>query len=235
MMTNDRDAMDFDTGIAVLSTYDGAFLGIGVDVYGGQTSGTENFDAKFPYGTFGRPRDPTSSNDGTVRQGATVLWAYNGKQRLAWPLDDPRVWPKLPEASKGTWGAYADTGNDDIPVMVLDGTTGSFALRVPHSGAGVSRVLVDVSSAGSEEILLANGNGCELAVKSTEVVIGETLAALALAKASSVEGIVTALQAMATSFAGLTGPLAPLQAIGTALQGALAALPPIPTTKLRSE
>jgi hypothetical protein len=72
-------------------------------------------------------------------------------------------------------------------------------------------------------------------VKSTEVVIGETLAALALAKASSVEGIVTALQAMATSFAGLTGPLAPLQAIGTALQGALAALPPIPTTKLRSE
>ena len=80
-----------------------------------------------------------------MRQGATVLWAYNGKQRLAWPLDDPRVWPKLPEASKGTWGAYADTGNDDIPVMVLDGTTGSFALRVPHSGAGVSRVLVDVS------------------------------------------------------------------------------------------
>ena len=70
---------------------------------------------------------------------------------------------KAPEASKGTWGAYADTGNDDIPVMVLDGTTGSFALRVPHSGAGASRVLVDVSSAGSEEILLANGNGCELA------------------------------------------------------------------------
>jgi hypothetical protein len=30
MMTSDRDAMDFDTGIAVLSTYDGAFLGIGI-------------------------------------------------------------------------------------------------------------------------------------------------------------------------------------------------------------
>ena len=234
MMTNDRDAMDFDTGMAVLSAYDGAFLGIGVDVYGGQTSGTGNFDAKFPYGTFGRPRDPTSSNDGTVRQGATVLWAYNGKQRLAWPLDDPRVWPKLPEASKGTWGAYADTGNADIPVMVLDGTTGSFALRVPHSGAGVSRVLVDVSSAGSEEILLANGNGCELAVKSTEVVIGETLAALAFTKDVAFSALTTALQTFAAAVSASTN-IAQVAAAGVALSGSLAALPPSSTTKLRSE
>lgn len=236
MNGNDRDAMDFDVGMAILSAYDASgFLGVGIDVYGGQSAGTSQFDAKFPYGTFGRPRDPDSSNDATVKTGATTLWAYCGKQRLAFVQDDPRVWPKLPQASKGTWGAYGDTGQADITTMVLDGTTGSFALRVPHSGSGVSRVLVDVETPGAEQILLANGNGCEVAVKSTEAVVGDDLLALALAKANSVEGIKTALQALATSLSGLTGPLTPLQAIGTALTGAMAALPPIPTTKLRSE
>jgi hypothetical protein len=230
-----RDTVEFDIGQTILTTYVDGFLGIGVDVPGGDSSGTSTFDARFPYGTFGRPQDPTVSPDGTTRTGATTLFAYNGQQRHAWPCDDPRVWPKLPEPSKGTWGAFGDTGRADITVMVLDGTTGSFALRVPHVGAGVSRILVDVENAGAEEILLANGGGCELAVKPLETVVGDTALALALAKANSVEGIKAALQALATSLAGLTGPLVPLQAIGTALQGALAAIPPIPTTKLRSE
>ena len=85
---------------------------------------------------------------------------------------------KAPEASKGTWGAYADTGNDDIPVMVLDGTTGSFALRVPTQ-ARAYLACSWTSRVPDRRKFLANGNGCELAVKSTEVVIGETLAALA--------------------------------------------------------
>ena len=229
-----RDLMDFDTGLAILSSYDAdRFMGVGVDVPGGTSAGTGLFEARFPYGTFSRPRDPTVT--GAARIGAGALWAYNGKQRLAWVQDDPRVTPKLPQASAGTWGAFADTGNNDITTMVLDGTTGSFALRVPHSGSGVSRVLVDVETPGSEQILLANGNGCELAVNSTETVIGNDALALALAKANSVEGIKAALQALATSLSGLTGPLTPLQAIGATLTGAMAALPPIPTTKLRSE
>jgi hypothetical protein len=231
-----RDVLDLDIGQAILTTYDeGGFLGIGIDVPGGETSGTGTFDARFPYGTFGRSRDPDTSDNATVRIGATALFSYSGQQRNAWLLDDPRVTPKLPLASKGTWGAFADTGREDITVMVLDGTTGSFALRVPHSGSGVSRVLVDVETPGAEEILLANGGGCELAVKPLEVVIGNNALALALAKAGSVEGIKAALQALATSFIGLTGPLTPLQAIGTALEEALAAIPSIPTTKLRSE
>lgn len=231
---NDRDAMDFDTGMAVLSSYTDGFLGIGIDVYGGQSAGTGTFDAKFPFGTFGRPRDPTVSNAGGVRIGATVLWAYNGKQRLAWALDDPRVWPKLPKASRGTWGAYGDTGRDEITVMVLDGTTGSFALRVPHSGSGVSRVLVDIENPGAEEILLANGNGCELAVKPLEVVVGDTIAALALTKDVAFSGLVAALQVFATAL-GTATSIAQVAAAGTALSGSLAALPPSTTTKLRSE
>lgn len=231
-----RDTIAFDVGNAILSTYDdNGFLGIGIDVPGGDQSGTSTFEAFAPYGTFSRPRDPTVATNGGRQFGATTLYGYMGAGRFAWLYDDPRVVPKLPQATKGTWGAYADTGRDDLTVLVLDGTTGSFALRVPHSGAGVSRILVDVEVAGSEEILLANGGGCEVAIKPLEAVVGDNVLALALAKASSVEGIKTALQALATSLSGLTGPLLPLQAIGTTLQGALAALPPIPTTKLRSE
>ena len=234
MMTNDRDAMDFDTGIAVLSRRMTArSLGIGVDVYGGQTSGTGNFDAKFPYGTFGRPRDPTSSNDGTAPRGYGSL----GLQRQAAPcmaartiLEFGQSSPKAPRAR----GAYADTGNDDIPVMVLDGTTARFALRVPHlrcgRGSPRARGRLECRIGGNP---LANGNGCELVVKSTEVVSGQTLAALASQKASSVEGIVTALQTMATSFAGLT-PLAPATGDRYRVDGALRHCRPF-RPKFRSE
>lgn len=234
-MTGDRDVLQLDFGKAILTQYDGAFIGVGVDVPGGAISGTGPFEARFPFGTFGRPQDPTTAPDATGVIGCTTLFGYAGTSRHAWLLDDPRVWAKLPQASKGTWGAFADTGREDITVMVLDGASGSFALRVPHSGAGVSRVLVDVSTPGAEEILLANGSGCELAVKALETVIGDNVLALALAKANSVEGIKAALQVLASGLSALTGPLAPLQALGTALTGAMAALPPIPTTKLRSE
>jgi hypothetical protein len=235
MNGNDRDAMDFDVGMAILSAYDASgFLGIGIDVYGGQNAGTSSFDAKFPYGTFGRPRDPDSSNDATVKTGATTLWAYCGKQRLAFVQDDPRVWPKLPQASKGTWGAYADTGQADITTMVLDGTTGSFALRVPHSGSGVSRVLVDVETPGAEQILLANGNGCELAVKSLETVIGDDLLALALTKDTVFSALKSALQVFAGAVSTAT-TVAQIALAGGALQGALLAIPVSATTKLRSE
>jgi hypothetical protein len=124
---------------------------------------------------------------------------------------------------------------DDIPVMVLDGTTGSFALRVPHSVGNVSsRILVDVEVAGSEEIRFAHGGGCELAVKALETVNGDTALALALAKAPAVQSLVTALQTFAGAI-GTATTIAQVAAAGTALQGLLAALPPIPTTKLRSE
>lgn len=234
-MNGDRDAMDFDTGVAALSAYDpDGFLTIGVDVYGGQTAGTGPFEAKFPFGIFGRSRPPTASNSATVKVGATVLWAYNGKQRLAWPLDDPRVWPKLPQASYGTWGAYADTGRADIPVMVLDGTTGSFALRVPHSGAGVSRVLVDVETPGAEEILLANGGGCEVSIRPLEAVVGDTVAALPLTKDTAFAALKAALQVFAGALSTAT-TTAQVAAAGAVLQGSLAALPVSTTTKLRSE
>lgn len=231
----DRDILALDFGKTILTTYNGAFLGVGIDVPGGDSSGTGQFESRFPYGTFGRPQDPTTAPDATGVIGCTTLFGYSGTSRHAWMLDDPRVWSKLPQASKGTWGAFADTGQAEITVMVLDGTTGSFALRVPHSGAGVSRVLVDVGTPGSEEILLANGGGCELAVKALEAVIGDSILALALAKATSVEGIKAALQVLGAGLSALTGPLAPLQALGTALTAAMGALPPIPTTKLRSE
>lgn len=231
-----RNSMDFDTGTVVHTSYDAdGFLSIGVDVYGGTLAGTGTFEAKFPYGTFGCPRDPDVSNDGTVRTGASVLWAYNGKQRLAWPADDPRVTPKLPAAPpKGTWGAFGDTGREQITVMVLDGTTGSFALRVPHSVSGVSRVLVDVETSGAEQILLANGNGCELAVNSTEVVIGDTALALALTKDAAFSALKAALQTFATALGKATTP-AEVAAAGVALQASLLALPPSTTTRLRSE
>lgn len=230
-----RDVLDFDIGQAILTTYDeNGFLGVGIDVPGGEAAGTGTFDARFPYGTFACPRDPTTANDATVRTGATTLFGYSGQQRHAWLLDDPRVTPKLPLASKGTWGAFGDTGREDITVMVLDGTTGSFALRVPHSGSGVSRVLVDVETPGSEEILLANGGGCELAVKPLEVVIGDTIAALALTKDTAFSALKTALQTFAGAIGTATN-IGQVAAAGSVLQGSLAAIPASATTKLRSE
>lgn len=231
---NDRDTLDLDIGQAILTTYADGYMGIGVDVPGGDTSGTSTFDARFPYGMFGRPRDPDVSPDGTTRIGATTLYGYNGMQRNAWVCDDPRVWPKLPQASKGTWGAYADTGLADIPVMVLDGTTGSFALRVPHSGDGVSRVLVDVGAPGSEQILLANGGGCELAVNTTEAIVGDTALALSLAKGPAFDSLITALTTFATAMS-TAASFAQTAAAGAALLGSLQAITLTTTTKLRSE
>lgn len=235
---NDRDIADFDQGQCILTTYDeNGFLGIGVDVPGGESAGTSTFAARMPYGTFCRPRDPDVAANGSSRIGARVLYAYFGTDRAAWPLDDPRMANKLPLAPKGSWGAYGDTGRAEVPILVLDGTTGSFALRVPHAPfVGVaSRILVDVENAGAEEIVLAHGGGCEVRVRAAEAIVGDVIAALPLAKAGAVDGIVAALQALAASFIPLVGPLAPLSAIGTTLQTALGALPPIPTTKLRAE
>jgi hypothetical protein len=237
-----RDNISLDLGQAILSVYDAnGYLGIGVDVPGYETAGTSTFDARFPYGTFGCPQDPDVSLDQSSRLGAITLFGFAGRDRHAWVLDDPRVTPKLPRAPKGSWGAYADTKREELPVLVLDGATGSFALRVPHStGGGVaSRVLVDVETPGGEEIVLAHGAGCELRVRATETIVGDPLSplTLTLAKANSVSGIVAALQALATSLIAFVppSPLAPLSAIGTTLQTALGLLPPIPTTKLRSE
>lgn len=228
------DTIALDLGQAINTTYIDGFLGISVDVPGGDASGVGAFSARFPYGTFGRSRDRTVAADNTTQTGATTLFGYQGKDRHAWLLDDPRVWPKLPEASNGTWGAFADTGREDITVMVLDGTTGSFALRVPHSGAGVSRVLVDVETPGAEQILLANGNGCELAVKALETVVGDDGLAQALAKSPSVQAFFAASQVFAGALSTAT-TIPQIVAAAVAYQGALAAVPPFPTTKLRSE
>lgn len=233
-----RDAISFDLGQAILSTYVDGFLGIGVDVPGYETAGTSTFDARFPYGTFSRPRDPDVSADQTSRLGAIVQFGFAGRDRHAWVLDDPRVTPKLPEAPKGTWGAFADTGREELPVLVLDGTTGSFALHVPHStGGGVaSRILVDVETPGAEEIVLAHGAGCEMRVRATEAIVGDPLSPLtqALAKAPTVEALIDALATFATAL-GAAANIAQAAAAGTALNAALGALPPVPTTKLRSE
>ena len=231
-----RGTIEFDVGNAILSTYDeNGFLGIGIDVPGGEQSGTGTFENFAPFGTFSRPRDPSVGANGQRTLGATTLYGYMGAGRFAWVYDDPRVVPKLPQASPGSWGAYADTGRADLTVMALDGTTGSFALVVPHSTSGATSMFIDVENAGQEEFLVSHGGGCELRVKAAEAIVGDILLALPLAKAMPVQGLIAALQAMAASFTALTGPLVPLQAIGTALTGALAALPPVPTTKLRSE
>jgi hypothetical protein len=206
-----RDAISFDLGQAILSTYVDGFLGIGVDVPGYETAGTSTFDARFPYGTFGRPRDPDVSADQTSRLGAIVQFGFAGRDRHAWVLDDPRVTPKLPEAPKGTWGAFADTGREELPVLVLDGTTGSFALHVPHStGGGVaSRVLVDVETPGAEEIVLAHGGGCEVRVRATETIVGDPLTAQNIALAPDLIEFVSTASTVLLKLTAAVNVLAP--------------------------
>lgn len=190
-MEYDRDNVQFDLGQAILTTYSAdGFLGIGVDVPGQEQAGTSTFDARFPYGTFSRPRDPDVSTDQTRRIGATTLYGYAGTSRHAWPLDDPRVTPKLPRAPKGSWGAYADTGRAELPVMVLDGQTGSYALRVPHQDGSASRVLVDVETPGAEEIVLAHGAGPQLKIIPTGVEItgGELRVGPTISQSFAVKG-----------------------------------------------
>lgn len=233
----DRDNIQYDVGQTILSTYSAdGYLGIGVDVPGQEQAGTSTFDARFPFGTFGRPRDPDVSADGTRRIGATTLYGYAGTSRHAWPLDDPRVWPKLPQAPKGTWGAYADTGNAELPVMVLDGTTGSWAVRVPHAPytGTASSVRVDVETQGAEEIVLAHGGGCEVRVRATEAIVGDPLLAVALARATALDGVIAALETFATALTGAVD-LAAVIATGATLTTELGTIPPVPTTKLRSE
>lgn len=233
----DRDNLDQDIGQCILSVYDAdGYLGIGVDVPGYETAGTSTFEARFPYGTFGRPRDPDVSTDQTSRLGATTLFGFAGRDRHAWPLDDPRVWPKLPQLPKGSAGMYADTARDELPVMVLDGATGSFAVRVPHStGGGVaSRILVDVETPGAEEIVLAHGSGLALRVQQYEVIIGNPLVVKPVAKAEPVVGLISALTAFALS-TSTAATAVQIAGYALTLLQALQALPNVPTTNLRTE
>lgn len=148
--------MDLDLGQVVLTTNDADGIPhVGIDVPGGQEAGATPFEAHYPFGVDGRPRDPTPGPDGQTILGCSTLYGYLGNDQHAWPLGDPRALVKLPVLEKGSWRAYCDTGRPTLPTMVLDGSSGSWTVTVPHlQGATSSSIRIDVATPGEEQVYI---------------------------------------------------------------------------------
>lgn len=132
----------WDIQTAITSVYDAdGFLGIQVDAYGSESTGTATGAASVPQpGTGGvadyealhpgvayRPMDATLDEAGNVHagQGCPTLTLTEGGRSFAIPLLDPRTVALLPTVNKGD--------------RILPADNGSF-VRVQGSGPGAGRI-----------------------------------------------------------------------------------------------
>lgn len=166
---------DFDMGVAMLSEVDeSGFIGIQVDAYGEERSGVETYETHFPLGMYGRPVDPEKDPNGEPlpASACTTLYAHEGGQGHAWPLQDPRVILKLPKCKEG--GMFFPSPVPGCGFAMWDGIDenddtkrpGSFTLLV-RCGPDSSKshlLSFDVRTEGKETIKLAHakGHGAEL-------------------------------------------------------------------------
>ena len=102
--------MNLRSGTAVSSYYEAGFLGISVDLDGGQKAGAPPMAPMHPYGFVSRPADPVADAGGIPTLGCEVLYGWDGPQGYVLPLGDPRVMAKLPEVQGGESFQYGPTG-----------------------------------------------------------------------------------------------------------------------------
>ncbi len=102
--------MNLRCGTAVASYYEAGFLGLSVDVDGGQKAGAPPMAPMHPYGFISRPADPVTDDDGLPTLGVEVLYGWDGPQGYVLPLGDPRILASLPEAQPGESFMYGPTG-----------------------------------------------------------------------------------------------------------------------------
>lgn len=198
----DRDMLELDLGQAILTSYDGSFLGAQFDSEGDDatdgdgTGGAQTASAEVhsPFGLDGRPRDPNANSDGTPGVGPTALRAIEGRKQHMFVYGDPRCTNVLPTLEKGSSRLYAHLSGDKVTWLRLDGSTGSAKLRVPI-GAGESTVEVDGSTGN---ITLTHQGGTKVTISATTVEIGGA-GAVAIARYPEVATFAASVAAFASA------------------------------------
>ena len=155
-------------GCSVLSEVDAdGFVSVQVDPYGEEQSGVASYEAHSPLGLYARPLDPEKDPTGAPigKDACTVLYAHEGGQGHAWPLNDPRGIAKLPKGIKkkggtvffspATGGYLAWEGVDPKKVR----REGSLIGAVKYGDGKSMLVAFDVSKDGEEVIKITHGEG----------------------------------------------------------------------------
>ncbi len=142
-----------DVQVSVLSEYDAdGFLGIGLD---GESATVKDppIEAFHPFGFLGRPRDPTTDDEGNADPAfaCNVLRLSEGSMDHCMVLNDPRTMRRLLMVPKGGSLQYADTGKADLPYVFASGDDGTLKLHV----AADATVTIEV--AGGPTIFIDNG------------------------------------------------------------------------------
>ena len=98
------NTFEWDIGLGLVSAWDAdGFGATQVDVPGEQNAGVAPYENHFPYGLYARPLAPTMDGNGlpdptTANQ---VLYALEGGNGHAFPLENPQVVQLLPTIQPG--------------------------------------------------------------------------------------------------------------------------------------
>jgi hypothetical protein len=151
-----------------VTTYDAdGFLGIQVDP-DGDSEGTEGLShAHHPFGFFGRPKDPDTSDNGPNYGAVAAHWT-DGDEKHAICLEDPRDVDKIPPHSKGSVGVYNSKGS----FILLDHDQETATWYVPmDDGARAHCITIGKDGNGKEVIDIAAANGACLTILEDEVTL----------------------------------------------------------------
>jgi hypothetical protein len=126
------DPFRYDLYICQVSEFDpDGFLLCQADEYGEE--GGDSIEVLSPGGTRYRPR----SVDANTGAGCPMIVTFDGGKRFCMPSLDTRAAQKLPTtdtnadtlgATEGSMVVFADTGEDVLPMLVMDGKTGFIRL-----------------------------------------------------------------------------------------------------------
>jgi hypothetical protein len=144
-------AIAFDLGMCAYTVRDpDGFYRVQISEFG--SGGSQPVETYHPAGFLGRPRDPDVDPEGAARLGPTVLYGYEGNQRHALVLSDPRVAGRLPEVKRGGSMQYADTGTD-VAYALFDGDDGSWTLKVGGNTVVVDDASIELGGAGAKTLV----------------------------------------------------------------------------------
>jgi hypothetical protein len=101
----------FDLRTITATTYDeNGFLGLQFEPLGDSEASAPIAHAHHPFGFFGRPLDPDTSENGTAYGPVAMSWS-DGDEEHGLCLEDPRDSDKIPPHSKGSSGVYNSNGS----------------------------------------------------------------------------------------------------------------------------
>ena len=147
------DCLDLDIQSSVMSSYDAdGVLSCSPDAYGELDATVEPHWSHHPLGFIGRPLDPALDGKGQAdpTQSSMLLVGTYGPNCHAWPLEDVRVMPLIPQLQKGEslqygpyWGNFSHCR--------ADGTVSMVTTEKPASGGASAQTYLAIGPDGSLE------------------------------------------------------------------------------------